>query len=276
MKLIAILFLFFSLFFSGTSYASCANSLHEVFVNDTCTKVETYKSKALTSNPVLFVSIHGDAPFNRPSYHYRVAREVARRSENVIAVGILRPGYTDDFGRMSDGVRGEGVGDNYDNKRVRQVANVIAKLKLVHGAENVVVAGHSGGAAITAKILALRPSLLNEAFIVSCPCDINSWRNDMYQRDRYELFKGDLLVESPLSLVSRIPGGVKITVVTGKNDEIVKPYISEAYYSALLKIQKQAGFFSVDGGHEIFQNKVVIDALLKSVSSYKQKNAADP
>jgi protein-S-isoprenylcysteine O-methyltransferase Ste14 len=36
----------------------------------------------------------------------------------------------------------------------------------------VVVAGHSGGAAIAANILGRRPALIDAALVVSCPCDV--------------------------------------------------------------------------------------------------------
>tara|TARA_Y100000588_G_C14205584_1_gene904513 strand:- start:820 stop:1131 length:312 start_codon:yes stop_codon:yes gene_type:complete len=37
-------------------------------------------------------------------------------TKNVVAVGNLRTGYTDDWGRISDGCLGDTVGDNYDDE----------------------------------------------------------------------------------------------------------------------------------------------------------------
>ena len=46
-----------------------------------------------------------------------------------IAIGLLRPGYTDENGRTSDGVRGLTVGDNYDDGRVSPIARAVERMK---------------------------------------------------------------------------------------------------------------------------------------------------
>lgn len=44
------------------------------------------------------------------------AQKLAPQQKNVVAVGNLRPGYADDWGRTSDGCLGDTVGDNYDEE----------------------------------------------------------------------------------------------------------------------------------------------------------------
>ena len=44
------------------------------------------------------------------------AQKLAPQQKNVVAVDNLRPGYTDDWGRISDGCLGDTVGDNYNDK----------------------------------------------------------------------------------------------------------------------------------------------------------------
>jgi len=175
--------------------------------------MKTFKSDVITKKPILLIALHGDSPFNNPSYHYRFASQIAQHSENVISVGMLRPGYTDHLNRTSDGIKGDTVGDNYDEPRVKQIAQAIQKLKSHHKASKVILSGHSGGAAITAKLIALYPNLVSHAFIVSCPCNINPWRADMYKKSQYEGFKGKLDISSPIDLVSRISDEIKINIL---------------------------------------------------------------
>ena len=66
---------------------------------------------------------------------------------------MLRPGYTDPIGRTSDGVKGDAIGDNYDEKRVNQVAQAITELKKLYSPSKVILVGYSGGAAITTNLI---------------------------------------------------------------------------------------------------------------------------
>ncbi|MBV8135723.1 MAG: hypothetical protein JO121_08830 [Deltaproteobacteria bacterium] len=51
-----------------------------------------YKSAKLSTHPHLIVVIHGDAPSVNPSYQYVFAKGAAAALDDVVAVGILRPG----------------------------------------------------------------------------------------------------------------------------------------------------------------------------------------
>lgn len=256
------------LFLAGLVKADSEKSANQICIDSICSIVEVFKSKGLTKNPVLVVALHGDAPFVKPSYQYRFAKRIALQGKNVVAVGLLRPGYVDDFNRASDGIRGDTVGDNYDNARVMQVADVIQQLKTIHNAKKVIVAGHSGGSAITAKLIALRPNIVDDAFIVSCPCNINAWRSDMYKKIQYEGFKGNIDISSPVDLVKNIGKDTKVHIFVGKIDDITKPYLSEEYYQALVNAGKIVEKKVIDGHHAIFQNEEVVNATLKVVNSY--------
>lgn len=250
--------------------AKILESENRICVNDLCSQVEVFKSERLTGSPVLVITIHGDSAFSRPSYHYRVAKRVALESENVVSVGILRPGYTDDFGRESDGERGDAVGDNYDDVRVYQVADVVESLKESYNPKAVVIAGHSGGSAIAAKMVSLKPTIADSVLIVSCPCDINSWREDMLKKSKYEGFKGKLKITSPIDLVSKIDVKTNIYIFVGENDRVTLPYLSKQYYQALINEGKKAKSFTVPGGHEIFKSESVFKNLLEVVESHNK------
>jgi predicted esterase len=172
---------------------------------------------------------------------------------------------------MSDGERGDSVGDNYDNERVFQIADVIEKLKATYKAKAVILTGHSGGAAIAAKLISLRPSITDRAFIVSCPCNINSWRSDMFKLNQYGGFKGDLDISSPIDLVSAVASETKISIYIGRNDNITKPYLSNQYHSALIKAGKISELLTIDGNHEIFQSEPVVQGVINSVNSYNNQ-----
>ena len=85
---------------------SVKDSLQWVTTSTGCLHIYTYKSDKILSNPNLVVVIHGDAPFNKPGYQYLMAKKIAERNSNSIAIGLLRPGYTDPDGNTSDGKKG--------------------------------------------------------------------------------------------------------------------------------------------------------------------------
>jgi predicted esterase len=252
--------------------AECNNILEGVSVQDVCTQIKTFKSETITKNPILIVALHGDSPFNNPSYQYRFASQVAKHSENVISVGMLRPGYTDDLNRISDGIKGNTVGDNYDEPRIKQIAQAIQKLKSHHKASKVILSGHSGGAAITAKLIAIYPELASHAFVVSCPCNINPWRGDMYKKSQYEGFKGDLDISSPIDLVGRISDEMRVNIFVGDKDDVAKPYLSHEYEEALRSEGKQVQIAEIHGGHDIFLNQEVLKSLAGVISGYNNKS----
>lgn len=252
---------------SFQTYASsqCDNIESQVFADNHCTVIETYKSANLSESPTLAIVLHGDAPFWNPNVQYRVAQFLAKNQDNLISVGMLRPGYTDDFSSKSDGVRGETVGDNYDDKRVNQIGSAIEALKKHYKAAKVVVIGHSGGAAITAKLSGLYPELVNHAVVISCPCNINAWRKDMLVRNEYELFKGDLDISSPVELASKVSANTKIDLIIGKADDNTKPYLTQEYYEALKKHGKNVSLQMIEGGHNIFQTEQAITTMLSAL-----------
>lgn len=270
-----LLLLSISLFFISAVNAQCNDSLNEVSVQGVCTKIKTYKSNKITETPVLVVNLHGDSPFNDPSYHYEFANYIAQHSVNTVSVGMLRPGYTDHLKRTSDGVRGETIGDNYDEPRIHQIAQAIVKLKAIHNSKNVILAGHSGGSVITAKLIALYPKLISHAFIVSCPCNISRWRADMYKSSQYEGFKRSLDTISPIKLVDDVSNETGITLFVGKNDKVTKPYLSNEYFSALKKAGKKVDYHVIDGDHELFLNPVILESVVNIVSTYNQSGKSD-
>ncbi|MCG8434596.1 MAG: lysophospholipase, partial [Gammaproteobacteria bacterium] len=132
-----------------------------------CIKFRTFQSKQITENPVLVIVVHGDSPVADPTYHYEFAKQIAAANNNVVAAGVLRPGYSDGMGGRSSGVRGEVSGDNYTHRAAETVVAAANSLRVRYNASTMLLVGHSGGAAISAAILGLYPPLFDQAVLVS-------------------------------------------------------------------------------------------------------------
>src|SRR6516225_10059621 len=87
-----------------------------------------YESAKLSTHPHLIVVIHGDAPSANPSYQYLFADRAAAALNDVVAVGVLRPGYQDGMGGRSEGDRGFALADNYTLDDIASVANAATAL----------------------------------------------------------------------------------------------------------------------------------------------------
>lgn len=142
--------------------------------------LRAFKGNKLSNSPILVIVLHGDAPGKRPGQQDAFAAQAAT-GRDVVAIGLLRPGYTDLQGNTSEGRKGRMNGDNYDARNTDAIASAIGSLKRRHHSRKVVLAGHSGGAALAANILGRHPALVDAALLVSCPCDVPAWRQNMFQ-----------------------------------------------------------------------------------------------
>ncbi|MCG8429531.1 MAG: prolyl oligopeptidase family serine peptidase [Chromatiales bacterium] len=260
-----------TLLFSSAVHAKCDDTENEIYTHNKCTKIKTYKSEEISVSPTLLIALHGDSPFHKPSYHYRFARLIAEQSNDLVSVGMLRPGYSDPMDRTSDGVRGDAIGDNYDKTRVDQLAEAIKQLKTQYNASYVVLAGHSGGGAIIGNLIGVHPALVDHAFIVACPCDINAWRSDMYQLTNNTIFDGTLDVISPIERAADVSPKTRVTLFAGEKDAVAKPYLSQRYQSALEIKGKKAELYMIDGDHEIFLNPKVMETVINTIKGYTNR-----
>jgi pimeloyl-ACP methyl ester carboxylesterase len=224
-------------------------------------KASVYTGEKATDKPVLLVVLHGDAPRNKPDYQDTFAARAAS-GRDVIAVGLLRPGYTDPKGNASDGERGEGTGDNYNARNTDAIAAAIASLKNRYPNRKVVLAGHSGGAAIAGNILGRHPGLLDAALLVSCPCDVDTWRAGMFQLTQFEGFQGKVDTLSPLEQIRGMSDRVVVTLVVGTQDRVAPASLSKSYQSAAAKLGKQVRLVQLEGKeHEVFLDPAVFAEL---------------
>ena len=197
-------------------------------------------------------------------YQYEFARLIAQHCDNVVSVGLLRPGFKDHLGRKSQGRKGFNVGDNYNRTRIDIIAEYIQALIDEYQPSKVIVAGHSGGAAITAKLIAYYPELVDYAFIVSCPIDINVWRKDMFKLKKYPLFLSELSTESPIDLIYEISEKTIVNVFCGV-DQITQSYLSEEYVERLESVGKRGALSLIKGEHDIFMDDGVLNSVVSTI-----------
>jgi len=240
----------------------------------------TYESEVVSAHPVLVVVLHGDGPppYQFPDYQYAFAAKLAAEDQNVVAVGLLRPGYTDPQGHHSQGCGGERDGDNWGAQDTDAIADAIAALKRHYKAREVVVAGHSGGAAIAANILGRRPKLIDAALLVSCPCgDVNRWRADMLQHTGFSVFKGNIQSLSPIDQIDGINPHVPIVMMTGTDDHVAPLAVAERYRAAAVKAGKDVTLIKLPGRpHNTFIYPKVfaeLDAIIRRAQGHGVQNA---
>jgi predicted esterase len=214
-------------------------------------KAQVFAREKVSDRPILVLILHGDIPNPRPDYQYLVAKaitlgwpDVPERSatlrtalgkdwqdDDVVAAGILRPGYSDPSGDRSSGDMGRAVADNYTPGVVDAIASATRQLREIYNARAVVLVGHSGGGAIVANILGRHPDLAEGALLVGCGCDPEAWRSRM----RGQLPIGNEPNPSllPLSLVEQVRPETLVRLIVGAEDDVAIPEDSRRYKEAL-------------------------------------------
>ncbi len=218
---------------TSQSQASAAGETLWLTGNGLRLKTEIFRSAKLSDHPVLIVVLHGDSPFRPPSYQYEFARQAAAQLENAVVIPVLRPGYTDDSGEQSQGVRGRTTGDNYTPEVVDSIAQIIEQLKKKFHPSATLLAGHSGGAAISANVLGRWPSTVNGALLVSCPCDLPAWRSHMLKVQGNPIWLAPVDSLSPLDLAGKVPTTVHVRMLVGSDDPVAPPELTQRYAEAL-------------------------------------------
>ncbi len=138
-----------------------------------CLVIET--SGTASTDPTLIIFIHGDGSRGGPSdYMFKYAR--ASGADNVISVGLIRPGYFDSDSHYSSG-NSYRDNDIYRVDVIDSVSAAVTNLKQHYKAKRVVLVGHSGGAAISGIILGRSPGLVDSVVLAACPCDVPRWRD---------------------------------------------------------------------------------------------------
>jgi pimeloyl-ACP methyl ester carboxylesterase len=215
------------------------------------------------------VVLHGDLP--RPSYHYEFAREAAVKMEDVVIAALLRPGYVDDTGDRSGGEQGLTTGDNYTPEVVDAVAQAVELIKAKFHPARTVLAGHSGGAAITGNVLGRWPSEVDAGFMVSCPCDLVAWRKHMLQMQNDPIWLIPVKSLSPIDLASKVPRSVRVRLIVGSEDSVAPAELSQ-HYAEVLRNDGDDVTLTIAPGleHNILLEPVALDGLATLVETLKK------
>jgi pimeloyl-ACP methyl ester carboxylesterase len=202
---------------AGATAAPCVDpdNVTRVTGNGECLVLRTYRSPGLTTAPALVVGLHGDmSGGGTPDYIFRVAQRIATQwgLVNVVAVGLVRPGYSESGGAQSTGDNHDRM-DSYTARNIDAVAAAVARLKAHHRAGRAILLGHSGGAAIAAVALGRHPGLAAGAVLVACPCDIDKWLASGNRRPWTRSV-------SPRDYAGRVPPATRVIAINGRNDEV--------------------------------------------------------
>jgi pimeloyl-ACP methyl ester carboxylesterase len=198
-------------------------------------KAEVYSTTTLSTRPVLVVVLHGDLFNPTPSYQYAFAQALTQGFDapampdrvrarlgrppavrDVVAAGLLRPGYTDNAGARSDGQRGDARGDNFTVEVTNAVVTAVRTLREQYRPRRVILVGHSGGATIAAIMLGRHPGVADAALLVACGC-------------------GATRSLQPPDFVSEVRRGSTVRLLVGERDEVTPPELSQRYAGALQK-----------------------------------------
>jgi len=227
------------------SAGPCAEDFKtRVAANGECLVIRTFGVPAEKTTLAIF--IHGDTR-RVADYMYPVAQ--AYGSKGVIAVGLIRPGYDDSAGNHSTGGGVPNGGDNYRSDIVETVAAAIKLLKEHYKAEYVLLAGRSGGAALSGIIIGKFPGLVNAVVLGACPCNVPRWRFLRKGTNRW------LASLSPHDFVDSMAADAKIVAVTGSSDSITYPVLARDYVKALKGRGIDAVYIEAAGvGHGKIEN----------------------
>jgi dienelactone hydrolase len=234
------------------------------------TRAVLFRSTDAGRYPILVVVLHGDLGLAN-----ELAINAASQIHGIIAAALVRPGYTDGDGASSDGNRGNATGDNYTPEVLNQVDAAIRKLKSQLHPSAVVLVGHSGGAAISADLIARDNGLARAALLLSCPCDVPSWRKHMDTLRPNPLWDKPVTSISPMGVVSEISPRAQIWMMVGDKDDIAPPELSERYAAALRKHGIDPHVTILPGrSHNIINEGAVTQQLSTVVAQLRQELVA--
>ncbi len=225
------------------SAALCATEDFETTVSGQaeCLLMRRYGSATPTT---MLVWLHGNVSTGGPANsHFRVAQMAAAdlAADHVLSVALVRPGYPDGTGAYSSG-SDNGRLDNWTQPVVAEIGKVIARLRDRFRPKTVILIGHSGGAAISAALLGMRPNLAEAAILIGCPCDMQSWRVGRSTTPWHS--------EDPMNWVASVAAGTRVIALTGSLDTTTAPSLARDY-AARLRSHGIAAVFRLvpDAGH---------------------------
>lgn len=219
-----------------------------------------------TEPNTLLIWLHGDVSSGGPAnYLFPIAEKAAEdlTAWKVRSIAVVRPGYPDGTGQSSSvAFLHGGRRDHYTLQNIEELIGAIRNLQARYSAQNVVVVGHSGGAAMAASLLGMAPGLVHGAVLVSCPCDLTLWRIGRNPWNRSE---------DPIKWVGKVPPTTRVIALTGEADDNTTPQLAQTYVDALQKLGVSAVYQGIpnEGHNSVVKSPMVstaIERLLKPAS----------
>ncbi len=153
---------------------SSLDNKNYVFGGGECFRIKT--TNVINNPKALIILIHGDVSSGGASdYLAKRAFRTNPETNGFTVITLIRPGYYDSERNYSTGSAGNRK-DQYTAHNVDAIASAIKNLKKIYKPNKVIVAGHSGGAAITGVIIGRHPQIVDGAVLAACPCDVPRWR----------------------------------------------------------------------------------------------------
>ena len=154
--------------------------------------------------------------------------------------------------RVNSGGDNNGRADNYTKANMLILAEAISRLKEHYRPARTILVGQSGGAAASANLLGMMPGLADAAVLVSCPCDLRTWRAGRHWWPRSE---------DPLAWASKVNAQVKVLALTGTADDNTPQLLAQKYVNVLSSQQVDARFVSIPNAthHSALRAPEVID-----------------
>jgi len=230
-------------------------------------RAAVFRNADAGDSPVLVVVLHGDLDTGGAS---PFANKAASQIHGVIAAALVRPGYTDEGGDTSDGSMGKTNGDNCTPEVLNQMDAAIRQLKAQLHPSAVVLVGHSGGAAITADLVARDNGLASAALLLSCPCDVPAWRKHMNTLRPNPTWDEPVTSISPMSVVDKVGPKTQIWMMVGDKDDVAPPEFTDGYAAALRKHGIEPHVTVLPGrGHNIIFDSAAIQQLAVLVAQLR-------
>jgi len=221
-----------------------ADMTNYVSGEDECLAIATFETSGADT---LVIVLHGDLSSGGDAdYIFSVAE--AAQEMGATGVAMMRLGYRGD-GRRSTGraSRDENRDLIYTSDEMDAIADATRRLAEHHGASQVVMIGHSGGAVMTGVILGRHPGIVDRALLLSCPCHVPDWRRSRGRNP----FRN---AESPHEYIDAIPAGTMIRLVVGSGDTNTRVFLSEEYAEEATARGLDALAIVVDGARHSFNS----------------------
>jgi len=209
----------------------------------------------------LVLILHGDGDGMVPAAFNDAAREIADAIPGARAVALLRPGYRDSAGNASPGLPGGIDGDSYTADRVAAVADAISGWRARYPQARTILVGQSGGAAMAATLMGVRPGLVDGVVLAGCPCMLPEWRKYRAKQGATG-FKTPVTSFDPLQTVGGIAPSTRVALLVGADDVETPLRFSRGFAEALALRGIATDYRVLPGrGHDLLRDGELIDAI---------------